>query len=87
MEMSQQTREPRVMGIYSHLTNEQLVAMRDKLVTSLTDRLTGPTSASTQGRAVAWQQRTDEIRREIQAINDELASREGRSTHRPIYVV
>ena len=75
------------MGIYSHLANEQLTALRDKLVASLTDRLTAPTSASTNGRAVAFQQRTDEIRREIEAVNAELAARQGNATRGPIHVI
>lgn len=75
------------MGIYSHLTDAELTATRAKLVASLTDRLTAPTSASTNGRAVAYQQRTEEIRREIDAINAELAHRSGTAARRPIYVI
>jgi hypothetical protein len=75
------------MGIYSHLTETALAELRDKLVASLTQRLTAPTSASTNGRMVAYQQRTEEIRREITAVNDELANRQGCATRRPIYVV
>ena len=75
------------MGIYSHLTETALAELRDKLVASLTQRLTAPTSASTNGRMVAYQQRTEEIRREITAVNDELANRQGCATRRPIYVI
>lgn len=75
------------MGIYSHLTIPALEELRDKLVASLTQRLTAPTSASTNGRMVAFQQRTEEIRREIVAVNDELANRQGCATRRPIYVI
>lgn len=75
------------MGIYSHLSETQLAAMRDKLVTSLTERLTAPTSASTNGRAIAFQQRTAEIRREIEAVNDEMSQRQGLASRRPIYVI
>lgn len=75
------------MGIYSHFTDLQLTELRDKLVASLTDRLTAPTSASTNGRSVAYQQRTDEIRREIEAVNSEIATRQGLSVRRPIYVI
>lgn len=74
------------MGIYSHLGTDELTALRQQLVTSLTARLTTPTSASHQNRSVAYQQRTDEIRREIAAINDELAARQGARTRAPIYV-
>ena len=75
------------MGTYSHLTETALAELRDKLVASLTDRLTAPTSASTNGRAVAYQQRTEDIRREIAAINDELATRQGRTTRGPIHII
>lgn len=75
------------MGIYSHLTEQELTALRTKLVASLTDRLTAPTSASNNGRAVAFQQRTDEIRREIEAVNAELGARQGAPSRRPIYVI
>lgn len=75
------------MGIYSHLTTQALEELRDKLVASLTQRLTAPTSASTNGRMVAFQQRTDDIRREIAAVGDELASRQGCSTRSPIHVI
>lgn len=75
------------MGIYSHFTDEQLTTQRDKFVASLTNRLTAPTSASTNGRAIAYQQRTDDIRREIEAINAEIAARQGASTRSPIYVI
>ena len=75
------------MGIYSHLTEPELIELRARLVASLTDRLTGPTSATTQSRAVAYQQRTAEIRREIEAVNDELAARQGQATRRPIPLI
>lgn len=75
------------MGIYSHFTDPQLTELRDKLVASLTARLTAPTSASTNGRSVSFQQRTDEIRREIEAVNAEVATRQGLSVRRPIYLV
>ncbi len=75
------------MGIYSHLTEPELIELRARLVASLTDRLTGPTSATAQSRAVAYQQRTAEIRREIEAVNDELAARQGQATRRPIHLI
>lgn len=75
------------MGIYSHLTITELGSLRDRLIASLTDRLTAPTSAATGARNVAWQQRTTDIRREIEAINAELAVRDGQATRRPIHVI
>lgn len=74
------------MGIYSHLGTDELTALRQRLVASLTDRLTMPTSAGHQGRNVAYQQRSEDIRREIAAVNDELAARQGTRTRAPIYV-
>lgn len=75
------------MGLYSHLTTDELTALRGKLLASLTDRLTGPTSVGYQNRSVAYQQSTADIRRELAAIGDELAARTGSATRRPIYVV
>lgn len=74
------------MGLHSHLDDAQLAALRDKLHASLVDRLTSATSIGMQGRNVAYQQRTDDIRREISAIGDELALRQGRATRGPIHV-
>lgn len=75
------------MGIYRHLTVEQLEANRDKLLSSLTERLTKPTSVGFEGRNVQFNQRTDEIRRELEAINTELDRRNGVATRSPIYIV
>lgn len=75
------------MGTYSHLTNYALEELRDKLVDSLTQRLTSPTSASHNARSVAYQQRPEDLRREIAAINEEIATRQGRTTRGPIHVI
>ncbi|MGQ3055170.1 MAG: hypothetical protein ACT6S0_25560 [Roseateles sp.] len=75
------------MGIYRHLTVEQLEANRDKLLSSLTERLTKPTSIGFEGRNVQFNQRTDEIRRELEAINVELDRRNGVASRAPIYIV
>ena len=75
------------MGIYSHLTNEQLTQKRDRLLDSLEQRLTGPTAASTQGRSVQYQQQTDAIRKELKDITGEIDARAGTASHRPIYLV
>lgn len=75
------------MGTYSHLTDDELTALRAKLVASLTDRLTAPTAASSSGRSVQYQQRTQDLRDEIAAVNAEIASRTGRSAGGPIYLV
>lgn len=75
------------MGIYSHLTDTQLTDLRAQLVASLTSRLTGPTSASSNGRSIAFQQQTADIKREIEGINAEIATRQGQALRRPIYIV
>lgn len=75
------------MGIYRHLTDEQLTQKRDRLLDSLEQRLTGPTAASAQGRSVQYGQQTDAIRKELEQINAELDVRTGTASHRPIYLV
>lgn len=73
------------MGIYSHLSVEQLQAKRDKLMQALEARLTLPTSASEGGRSVQFNQDTTQIERQIQAIDEELDSRTGKRRG-PIYL-
>lgn len=75
------------MGIYSHLTDTELTALRGQLVASHTARLTGPTSASSNGRSISYQQQTQSIKREIEEINAEIDQRAGRTQRRPIYIV
>lgn len=75
------------MGIYRHYTDEQLTQMRDSLMTSLHQRLTGPTSASNGSRSVQYQQKTEEVRKELELITGEIDARAGVSCRRPIYMV
>lgn len=75
------------MGTYSHYTVDELAALRDRLMASLHDRLTGPTSAASNGRSVQYAAQTDGIRKELAAVNAELARRNGQATRRPIYMV
>lgn len=75
------------MGIYSHLSNEQLTQKRDRLIDSLEQRLTGPTAASSQGRSVQYQQQTEAISKELERITGEIEARAGTSSRRPIYLV
>lgn len=75
------------MGIYSHYTVDQLTTLRDTLTQSLHDRLTKPTAAgSSTGRNAQYQQRTEEIRKEISAVIGELDKRAGTATSGPIYL-
>ncbi|WP_124961381.1 hypothetical protein [Variovorax beijingensis] len=52
------------MGIYRHLSVEELQATRSRLMASLHDRLASPTSAAHNGRSVQYQQNVAEIRKE-----------------------
>jgi hypothetical protein len=75
------------MGLYSHYTTPDLEALRQRLMDSLHARLTGPTSATSNGRSVQFQQQTDNIRKEADAVTAELNRRNGVVSHRPIYLV
>jgi len=75
------------MGIYSRSTDEDLQQQRAQLHAALIARLTQPTSAAHNGRSIAYQQRTDDIKREISAIDAELDRRAGVRTGGPIYMV
>lgn len=75
------------MGIYSHLTDDELRATRARLSASLTDRLTTPTAGGFNGRTVEYRQRMEDIRREIGDINAELGNRAGTPSRGPIYLV
>lgn len=79
------------MGIYHHYTVDELTALRDRLMASLHDRLTGPSAATTSGsggqRSVQYNTELAQIRKELDAVNAELARRNGQSVRRPIYMV
>lgn len=86
--MSAPTRQIRCMGLYSHYAEQQLTELRDRLMGSLHARLTGPTAAGYNGRTVQYQQRTDDIRKELSLVNLELDRRAGRvAAGGPIYLV
>ena len=80
------------MGLYSHLTTEQLTARRDSSLAAIDARLTGPTQAShsTDGvgaRSVQFNADTTQLRRAIDDINAELLRRTGQPARKPIYLV
>ncbi|MDR2325488.1 MAG: hypothetical protein LBE51_08835 [Acidovorax sp.] len=80
------------MGLYSHLTTDQLTAKRDSYMAALDARLTGPTQASSSAdgvgaRAVQFNGDTTQLRRQIAEINAELQRRTGVRLPRPIYLV
>ncbi|RYF53554.1 MAG: hypothetical protein EOO27_25880 [Comamonadaceae bacterium] len=70
------------MGIYSHCTDEQLTTLREQLIA----QLHGPASGSGHGRSIT-QRSTAEIRRSLNDIAAELASRNGTALRGPIYLV
>jgi hypothetical protein len=73
---------------YGHYTVAQLETLRDRLLASLHDRLTAPTSAAGAGRQVQYQQSPDAIRRELAEVNGELERRgSGGVARGPIYMV
>ena len=84
--MSQHPADHRRMGIYSHLTTEQLQAKRDTYLAALEARLTLPTTASGEGRSVQFGQAPADIERQLRAVNEELARRTGGVTRGPIYL-
>lgn len=75
------------MGIYSHLTELELLAKRDQLLAALESAASGVASASGEGRSVAYQRSFADTRRLLDAVNAALARRQGRPpSHRPIYL-
>ncbi len=92
MALSQPSADHRRMGLYSHLTTEQLTARRDSYLAAIDARLTGPTQAShsTDGvgaRSVQFNADTSQLRRAIDDINAELLRRTGQPARKPIYLV
>jgi hypothetical protein len=75
------------MGIYSHYTADQLTALRDKLTAALHDRLINPSASSWGDRRIQFDQQTADIRKEVDAVNAEIATRSGTVTRGPIYLV
>jgi len=75
------------MGIYRHHTVSELQTIRTRLMASLQDRLTTPTTAAHNGRSVQYQQNVAEIRKEIAAVSEELDRRNGGGSRGPIYLV
>ena len=75
------------MGLYRNSTEHELRDLRATLFASLHERLTGPTSATVNGRSVQFQQRTEELRCELADIDAELSRRAGVPLRGPIYIV
>jgi len=88
------------MGLYSHLADAELIALRDRYMAALTERLTGPSQVSAKGqsvafnnRAVEYQRAIEDLRKELKAINTELQARGLAPTtgtakpRQPIYLV
>lgn len=88
------------MGLYSHLTNADLIARRDRYLQAHEERLTGPSKVSTSGSSVAfndrgveYQQTLQNLEAQLRAINAELQARGLAPTtgtakpRQPIYLV
>ena len=76
------------MGTFSHLSDTDLSALRDKLTQALTDRLTGATvHASADKRLQYGEQSADQIKSALAEVSGEIDRRAGRNQRRPIYLV
>ena len=77
-----------VMGTYSHLTESQLVELRDKLTASLNDRLTQPAMQGWGDKRVQYDQAAvKELRASLHEVKAEIDNRAGVNIRRPIYLV
>lgn len=78
------------MGIYSHLTNAELIAERDKLSAALSARLTGPVGTAWADKRTQYSDGAiKELRAALAEVNAEIDRRSSSaSTPRgPIYLV
>ena len=75
------------MGLYSHLTEAELISKRDSLLASIEKAASGVSSVGHNGRHVAYQQNLSEARRLLAEVQAELDRRAGRARRGPIYVV
>lgn len=88
------------MGIYSHISTDELIAKRTRFVDALELRLTGPSrvvsggnSSEFNNRSSEYQLAIDHLRKEINSINAELERRgasgsvTGSNARAPIYLV
>jgi len=75
------------MGLYRYSTDQELQQLRARLFAALHERLTGPISATVNGRGIQYQQRTDELRRELADVDAELNRRSCVPLRGPIYIV
>lgn len=70
------------MGLYSHLTDADLIAKRDQYMAAHERSLTGPSKVASSGssvsfndRAVEYQQTIKNLENALRAINAELQAR------------
>jgi len=70
------------MGLYSHLTDAELLAKRTRLMQAHEERLIGPSRVTSSGSSVAfndrgveYQQTVAHIESHLRAINSELQAR------------
>lgn len=74
------------MGLYSHLSDAELLAKRDSLLTALESAASGVASVSHNGRSVSYSQNLAETRRLLAAVQEELDRRAGKATRGPVYL-
>lgn len=76
------------MRIYAHLTIDELRAKRDQLLAAIESAASGVASASYGGRMVTYKSNLAESYKLLEAINAEIALREGAARpNRPLYLV
>lgn len=70
------------MGLYSHLTDAELTAKRDRMMAAHEERLIGPSKVASSGssvsfndRAVEYQQTIKNIEAALRSINTEMQAR------------
>lgn len=76
------------MGTYSHLTDSQLVELRDKFTAALNDRLTQPVASGWADKRVQYDPAAvKELRSSLAEVTSEIDRRAGRNQRGPIYLV
>ncbi len=76
------------MGTYSHLTDSQLVELRDKFTVALNDRLTQPVAQGWADKRVQYDPAAvKELRSSLAEVTGEIDRRAGRNQRGPIYLV
>jgi hypothetical protein len=76
------------MGTYSHLTDSQLVELRDKFTSALNERLIQPAMQGQADKRVQYDPgAVKELRASLAEVTGEIDRRAGRNQRGPIYLV